>query len=361
MAETGAHAPSADVYRAAARLYGRIRVAYAAACAGECRRLEDFERQWRARGRTVHTALANWRTRWVDTGVCDMEGGIASQRLLPSQPPGDLTGSAGGAPTPELTLPPHAVAPAAVFVHLTARPLRWGIEPHYCWGYTLQRLGGGHAQIVLDRQGREEERLSAQLAGLADAMQHASAGAQPGDGTVVIVTSPDRDSLKLAGGTWDTDEQSLGAYLKRPAEECRALAALARRAQDELDALRQNRTVYMRDAVSGAALDRASALAWRAPEPLRLQGCPPRIPGLLYQRGPADDDAGSHGWGRCVVCFGDFTSGLPTPAAHGGNLPAPDCPRPPGDFAWPCAHSLCYDCGSDHRITRCPLCQRGRA
>jgi hypothetical protein len=157
VAETGTHAPSGDVYRAAARLYGRIRVAYAAACAGECRRLEDFERQWRARGRTVHTALANWRSRWVDTGVCHMEGGIASQRLLPSQPPGDLTGSVGLGGQRTHAGAQHAVAPAAVIVHLTARPLRWGIEPHYCWGYTLQRLGGGHAQIVLDRQGREEE------------------------------------------------------------------------------------------------------------------------------------------------------------------------------------------------------------
>jgi len=362
VAETGVHAPSRDVYRAAARLYGRIRAAFDAACAGEHRRLVEFERQWRARGHDVHAALQNWRERWVDTGVCTVEGSVAAQKLLPPQPPGTLTdAAANGAPTPRLDLQWGGVAPAALTVHLDCRSLPWGQEPHACWGYTIRLQAPPAAtRTVLDRQGRERDRLGALLAGLADAALCATAWARPGNGTAVILTSPDRDALRLAAGTWDAGERSLGAYMRRPTDECRALAALARRAYERLDALRRDSPVFMRDSAAGVERDRAVALAWRAPRPLDLPGVSDieRIPGLLYG-GRTDDDAGEHGFGRCCVCTEDFRDVVPIPAPQGG-LPAAGSPRPPGSFAWPCAHSLCYDCDGHHSMTRCPLCQRAR-
>ena len=72
--------------------------------------------------------------------------------------------------------------------------------------------------------------------------------------------------------------------MRRPTDECRALAALARRAYERLDALRRDSPVFMRDSAAGVERDRAVALAWRAPRPLDLPGVSDieRIPGLLY-------------------------------------------------------------------------------
>ena len=115
----------------------------------------------------------------------------------------------------------------------------------------------------------------------------------------------------------------------------------------------------MRHPYAGVWHHRARALAWRAPARDDGSG----IPGLLEWRDPAvEEDAGAHGWGQCPICLTDFISGMPVPAAQ-GHQPAADCPRPPGSFAAPCPHVLCYECDTGqgaHAVPRCPLCRADR-
>ena len=81
-----------DHVRAAARVYARVRAAFADAVTQERRRCLLLQRQMRAAGLPAssclgpHSPMAGWRATWEDTGVCTVHGDVVTQQLLPDQP-----------------------------------------------------------------------------------------------------------------------------------------------------------------------------------------------------------------------------------------------------------------------------------
>ena len=85
-----------DHVRAAARIYAKVRAAFADAVAQERRRCLLLQRQMRAAGLPASSCIgplspmAGWRATWEDTGVCTVQGDVVAQQLLPDQPLTDL-------------------------------------------------------------------------------------------------------------------------------------------------------------------------------------------------------------------------------------------------------------------------------
>ena len=81
---------------AAARIYAKVRAAFADAVAQERRRCLLLQRQMRAAGLPASSCIgplspmAGWRATWEDTGVCTVQGDVVAQQLLPDQPLTDL-------------------------------------------------------------------------------------------------------------------------------------------------------------------------------------------------------------------------------------------------------------------------------